>query len=178
MFGFFLITIGVAYYDKDAKRHVGWYSIIFSLISLLFLVTHILQQYYFGLVGEKAMMNLRKALFSGRICSKLKTCSLLCISEQEKSFSNHEFLLPFLDKLLEIIPEYLVVGILCNELSWFEKPKNSIGSVTSHVISDTSMVKIIISKRMSVIVQCISSILIATVVTWSRTGAWHWWPGP
>lgn len=34
-----------------------------------------------------------------------------------------------------------------------------------HIVSDTSMIKTIISDRMSVIVQCISSILIATVVS-------------
>ncbi|OWM75488.1 hypothetical protein CDL15_Pgr021652 [Punica granatum] len=120
LFGFFIITIGAAYYDPDAKRQVGWYSIIFSAVGLLSLVTHILQHYYFGRVGETAMMNFRKALFS---------------------------------------------GILRNELCWFEKPENSIGAVTSRIISDTSMVKVIISDRMSVIVQCISSILIATVVS-------------
>ncbi|KAK3404217.1 hypothetical protein EUGRSUZ_K00534 [Eucalyptus grandis] len=65
VFGFFIIKIGVAYYHKHAKREVGWYSIAFSLIGLLSLVSHILQHYYFGVVGEKAMTNLRKALFSG-----------------------------------------------------------------------------------------------------------------
>ncbi|KAI3440989.1 uncharacterized protein J3R85_003036 [Psidium guajava] len=120
VFGYFIITIGVAYYHKDAKRKVGWYSIAFSAIGLVSLVSHILQHYYFGMVGEKAMINLRKALFS---------------------------------------------GVLRNEYAWFEKPKNSIGTVTSRIINDTSMVKVIISDRMSVIVQCISSILIATVVS-------------
>ncbi|KAK3404215.1 hypothetical protein EUGRSUZ_K00531 [Eucalyptus grandis] len=120
VFGFFIIKIGVAYYHKHAKREVGWYSIPFSLIGLLSLVSHILQHYYFGVVGEKAMTNLRKALFS---------------------------------------------GVLHNEFAWFEKPENSIGMVTSRIINDTSMVKVIISDRMSVIVQCITSILIATVVS-------------
>lgn len=50
-------------------------------------------------------------------------------------------------------------------MTWFEKPENSVGLLTSRVINDTSMVKTIISDRMSVIVQCISSILIATVVS-------------
>ncbi|XP_048137934.1 ABC transporter B family member 19-like [Rhodamnia argentea] len=120
VFGFFIITIGVAYYHKDAKWKVGRYSIAFSAIGLVSLVSHILQHYYFGMVGEKAMTNLRKALFS---------------------------------------------GVLRNEFTWFEKPENSIGTVTSRIINDTSMVKVIISDRMSVIVQCISSILIATVVS-------------
>lgn len=65
VFGYFIITIGVAYYHKDAKRKVGWYSIAFSAIGLVSLVSHILQHYYYGMVGEKAMINLRKALFSG-----------------------------------------------------------------------------------------------------------------
>lgn len=69
VFGFFIITIGVAYYKEDAERRVGRYSIIFSMLGLLSLVTHMVQHYYFGRVGEKAMMNLRKALFSGKICS-------------------------------------------------------------------------------------------------------------
>ncbi|XP_056162978.1 ABC transporter B family member 14-like [Syzygium oleosum] len=120
VFGFFIITIGVAYYHEHAKQKVGRYSIAFSLIGLLSLVSHILQHYYFGMVGEKAMTNLRKALFS---------------------------------------------GVLRNEFTWFEKPENSIGLLTSRIINDTSMVKVIISDRMSVIVQCIASILIATVVS-------------
>ncbi|KAK6253146.1 hypothetical protein QUC31_014866 [Theobroma cacao] len=119
-FGFFIITVGVGYYKKDARQLVGRYSIIFSLIGLLALVMHTLQHYFYGVVGEKAMANLRQALYS---------------------------------------------GILRNELTWFEKPENSVGSLTSRVINDTSMVKTIISDRMSVIVQCISSILIATVVS-------------
>ncbi|KAH6811579.1 hypothetical protein C2S51_025341, partial [Perilla frutescens var. frutescens] len=45
------------------------------------------------------------------------------------------------------------------------KPENSVGSVTAQVINETSTVKTIISDRMSVIVQCISSILIATIVS-------------
>lgn len=65
VFGFYIITIGVAYYHEHAKQKVGRYSIAFSLIGLLSLVSHILQHYYFGMVGEKAMTNLRKALFSG-----------------------------------------------------------------------------------------------------------------
>ncbi|KAK3404202.1 hypothetical protein EUGRSUZ_K00514 [Eucalyptus grandis] len=41
VFGFFIITIGVAYYHKHAKREVAWYSIAFSLIGLLSLLSHI-----------------------------------------------------------------------------------------------------------------------------------------
>ncbi|XP_034710681.1 ABC transporter B family member 14-like [Vitis riparia] len=119
-FGYFIITIGVAYYKEDAKQRVGLYSIAFSLIGLLSLFTHTLQHYFFGVIGEKAMTNLRQALYS---------------------------------------------GILNNELAWFEKPENNVGSLTSRIINDTSTVKTIISDRMSVIVQCISSILIATIVT-------------
>ncbi|XP_022762163.1 ABC transporter B family member 19-like [Durio zibethinus] len=120
VFGFYIITVGVAYYNKDAKRLVGRYSIIFFLIGLLTLFMHTLQHYFYGVVGEKAMANLRQALYS---------------------------------------------VILRNEVAWFEKPENSVGSLTSRIINDTSMVKTIISDRMSVIVQCISSILIATVVS-------------
>eukprot|EP00261_Vitis_vinifera_P040305 XP_019081548.1 PREDICTED: ABC transporter B family member 19-like [Vitis vinifera] len=123
-FGYFIITIGVAYYKEDAKQRVGLYSILFSLIGLLSLFTHTLQHYFFGVIGEKAMTNLRQALYS------------------------------------EILS-----GILNNELAWFEKPENNVGSLTSRIINDTSTVKTIISDRMSVIVQCISSILIATIVT-------------
>ncbi|KAF9603774.1 hypothetical protein IFM89_037860 [Coptis chinensis] len=119
-FGFFIITIGVAYYKPDAKQKVGLYSAIFCIIGLLSLVTHTLQHYFYGIVGEKAMTNLRKALYS---------------------------------------------AVLKNELAWFEKPENSVGTLTSHIISDTSLIKTIISDRMSVIVQCISSIVIATTVS-------------
>ncbi|KAI4378221.1 hypothetical protein MLD38_015730 [Melastoma candidum] len=120
LFGYFIITIGVAYYEPNGKQKVGWFSIIFSVVGLLALVSHILQHYFYGVVGEKAMLNLRKSLFA---------------------------------------------GVLRNELGWFEKPENSVGLVTSRVINDTAMVKVIISDRMAVIVQCICSILIATVVS-------------
>ncbi|KAI3955480.1 hypothetical protein MKW92_006772 [Papaver armeniacum] len=120
VFGFFIITIGVAYYKPDAKRKVGLYSMLFCLLGLLSLVTHILQHYFYGVVGETAMTNLRKALYS---------------------------------------------GILRNEIAWFEKPKSSAGALTSQIIHDTSTIKTIISDRMSVIVQCVSSILIATTVS-------------
>ncbi|XP_059669405.1 ABC transporter B family member 19-like [Cornus florida] len=119
-FGFFIITIGVTYYQDDSQTKVGHYSIIFSSIGLLSLFSHTLQHYFFGVVGEKAMNNLRQALYS---------------------------------------------AVLRNELAWFEKPENSVGSLTSRIVNDTSMVKTIIADRMSVIVQCISSILIATIVS-------------
>lgn len=54
---------------------------------------------------------------------------------------------------------------LQNELAWFERPENNVGSLTSRITNETSTVKIIISDRMSVIVQCISSIVIATTVS-------------
>lgn len=57
------------------------------------------------------------------------------------------------------------VGVLRNEIGWFDKPENSVGSLTKRIISDTAMVKIIIADRMSLIVQCISSVLIATIVS-------------
>ncbi|GAU42575.1 hypothetical protein TSUD_302910 [Trifolium subterraneum] len=119
-FGFYIITIGVAYFEEDAKRKVGMYSAIFSGIGLLSLFSHTFQHYFFGVVGEKAMSNFRLALYS---------------------------------------------GVLSNEVGWFDKPENTVGSLTSRIISDTAMVKIIIADRMSVIVQCVSSILIATSVS-------------
>ncbi|KAK4480555.1 hypothetical protein RD792_013633 [Penstemon davidsonii] len=120
LFGFFIITIGVAYYNNDSKHKVGVYSMYFSLIGILALFAHTLQHYLFGVVGEKAMTNLRRALYS---------------------------------------------AILRNELAWFEVPENNVGSITSRVTNETSTVKTIISDRMSVIVQCISSIVIATTVS-------------
>lgn len=65
IFGYFIITIGVTYYQSNAKRTVGWYSIFFSSIGFLSLFAHTVQHYLFGVVGEKAMTNLRRALFSG-----------------------------------------------------------------------------------------------------------------
>lgn len=55
--------------------------------------------------------------------------------------------------------------VLRSEVGWFEEPGNSVGFLTARVVSDTSMIKTVISDRMSVIVQCISSILIATVLS-------------
>lgn len=67
IFGFFIITIGVAYYKPDSKEKVGKYSLIFSSIGLLSLISHTLQHYFFGIIGEKAMRNLRQALYSGNV---------------------------------------------------------------------------------------------------------------
>ncbi|XP_047983858.1 LOW QUALITY PROTEIN: ABC transporter B family member 19-like [Salvia hispanica] len=120
VFGYFIITIGVAYYKDNSESRVGKYSILFACIGFLSCFAHTVQHYFYGLIGEQAMTNLRQALYS---------------------------------------------AILRNELAWFEKPQNSVGSVTSQVINETATVKTIISDRMSVIVQCISSILIATVVS-------------
>uniref|UniRef100_A0A0E0LRA5 MDR-like ABC transporter n=1 Tax=Oryza punctata TaxID=4537 RepID=A0A0E0LRA5_ORYPU len=120
LFGYFIMTIGVAYYDLDAKRKVSKYSLIFFTAGVITLASNIFQHYIYGVVGEKAMKNLREAIFS---------------------------------------------SVLRNELGWFEKPKNGVGFLTSRIVSDTSTVKTIISDRMAVIVQCISSILIATVVS-------------
>lgn len=67
--------------------------------------------------------------------------------------------------------------MLHNEIAWFEKSENGVGFLTTRIISDTSLVKTIISDRMSVIVQCVSSIVIATavsmVVNW-RMGLVAW----
>ncbi|KAK6947174.1 ABC transporter type 1, transmembrane domain [Dillenia turbinata] len=93
---------------------------LLSLKGLLSLFAHTLQQYFYRVVGEKAMTNLRRALYS---------------------------------------------GVLRNEIGWFEKPENKVDSMPPRKISDTSMVKTIISELMSEIVQCISSILIATGVS-------------
>ncbi|XP_058106392.1 ABC transporter B family member 10-like [Magnolia sinica] len=120
VFGFFIITIGVAYYKEGARGKVGMYSMVFCLIGMLALVTHTLQHYFYGVVGEKAMRNLRQALYS---------------------------------------------AVLRNEIAWFEKPENGVGFLTSRIINDTTMIKTIISDRMAIIVQCISSILIATTVS-------------
>lgn len=65
VFGFFIIKIGVAYYDPQAKQEVGRYSLAFSLVGLFSLFTHTLQHYFFGVVGEKAMTNLRRTLYTG-----------------------------------------------------------------------------------------------------------------
>lgn len=64
-FGFFIITIGVAYFKEDAKQKVGLYSAIFTAVGMLSLFSHTVQHYFFGVVGEKAMANLRRALYSG-----------------------------------------------------------------------------------------------------------------
>ncbi|XP_062191062.1 ABC transporter B family member 19-like [Phragmites australis] len=125
IFAFYIMTVGMAYLEPDAMRIVSKYSVTLFLIGLLTCFSNIFQHYIYGLVGERAMNNLREALFS---------------------------------------------VVLRNEMGWFEQPKNSVGFLTSSIIGDTSMIKTIISDRMSIIVQCISSILIATglstVVSW------------
>lgn len=64
LFGYFIMTIGVAYYDPDAKRKVSKYSLIFFGAGMVTLASSILQHYIYGVIGEKAMKNLREALFS------------------------------------------------------------------------------------------------------------------
>lgn len=65
VFGFFIITIGVAYYHPDSKEKVALYSAIFASIGVVSLFAHTLQHYLFGVIGEKAMINLRQALYTG-----------------------------------------------------------------------------------------------------------------
>ncbi|XP_006846532.2 ABC transporter B family member 19 [Amborella trichopoda] len=132
LFGFYIMTIGVAYYSHDPKGQVRIYSISFAVVGLLAVFTHSLQHYFYGVVGEAAMGNFRQALYS---------------------------------------------AVLRNELAWFEKPENNASLLTSHIVADTCQIKVIISDRTSVIVQCISSIAIATtvsmVVNW-RMGLVAW----
>ena len=82
VFGYYIITIGVAYYDKDAEHRVGRYSRIFFLIGLLSLFSHTLQHYFFGVIGEKAMTNLRRSLYSGILDSLTITLNLLNSSHE------------------------------------------------------------------------------------------------
>lgn len=65
LFGYFIMTIGVAYYDPDAKKKVTKYSLIFFTAGMVTMVSNILQHYIYGIIGERAMKNLREALFSG-----------------------------------------------------------------------------------------------------------------
>jgi len=71
MFGFYIMTIGVACYKQEARSMVGRYSLMFTAVGFLTLVTHILQHYFSAMVRENAMRNLREALLSGKL-------SLLC----------------------------------------------------------------------------------------------------
>lgn len=65
LFGYFIMTIGVAYYDPDAEKKVTKYSLIFFAAGMVTMVSNILQHYIYGIIGERAMKNLREALFSG-----------------------------------------------------------------------------------------------------------------
>jgi ATP-binding cassette subfamily B (MDR/TAP) protein 1 len=65
IFAFFIITVGMAYLETDAKRIVSKYSIILFLVGLVTFFSNIFQHYIYGLVGERVMNNLREALFSG-----------------------------------------------------------------------------------------------------------------
>lgn len=84
VFGFFIITIGVAYYKGGAKEKVGWYSLLFSGIGMLSLFSMTLQHYFFGVIGEKSMTNLRQALYSGITCIFQPLYSILNVEN-----SNH-----------------------------------------------------------------------------------------
>lgn len=67
VFGYFIITIGVAYYKDNSESRVGKYSILFACIGFLSCFAHTVQHYFYGLIGEQAMTNLRQALYSGII---------------------------------------------------------------------------------------------------------------
>ncbi|XP_057857177.2 ABC transporter B family member 19-like [Cryptomeria japonica] len=69
------------------------------------------------------------------------------------------------ERAMKTMRETLFSGILGKEISWFDKAENSSSLVSGRIMNDTVLVKSIIADRMSVIVQCISSILIATVVS-------------
>jgi ATP-binding cassette subfamily B (MDR/TAP) protein 1 len=70
LFAFYIMTVGIAYLDPDAKRMVSKYSIILFLIGMSTFFSNIFQHYIYGLVGERAMNNLREALFSGMALTK------------------------------------------------------------------------------------------------------------
>jgi hypothetical protein len=86
VFGYYIITIGVAYYKHDAERKVGKFSITFALIGFISLFSHTLQHYFFGMVGEKAMTNLRRALYSGTFKYTTVSSPHVCISVMEPFF--------------------------------------------------------------------------------------------
>jgi ATP-binding cassette, subfamily B (MDR/TAP), member 1 len=67
LFGYYIITIGVAYYVPDAKRKVSKYSLLFFTAGMVTMMSNILQHYIYGVVGEKAMKKLREAIFSGHV---------------------------------------------------------------------------------------------------------------
>lgn len=85
VFGFFIITIGVAYYKNDPKHRVGKYSILFSSIGFLALFAHTLQHYLFGVVGEKAMSKLRQALYSGTVLSLSSLDAVPLLHQHDKN---------------------------------------------------------------------------------------------
>lgn len=84
VFGYYIITIGVAYYHPDQKRHVGHFSLIFFLIGLFAIFTHTLQHYFFGVVGEKAMIHLRNKLYTG-----IKAFQMVKIFHMLYLYQNH-----------------------------------------------------------------------------------------
>ena len=69
------------------------------------------------------------------------------------------------ERVMKTLRESSFSAILGNEISWFDKAENSSSLVSGRIMNDTALVKSIIADRMSVIVQCISSILIATIVS-------------
>jgi ATP-binding cassette subfamily B (MDR/TAP) protein 1 len=83
IFAFYIMTVGIAYIKPDAKSIVSKYSVILFLIGLLTFFSNIFQHYIYGLVGERAMNNLREALFSG-----LLTTITLCLSQLQLTKKN------------------------------------------------------------------------------------------
>uniref|UniRef100_A0A0A9HJ13 ABC transmembrane type-1 domain-containing protein n=1 Tax=Arundo donax TaxID=35708 RepID=A0A0A9HJ13_ARUDO len=79
IFAFYIMTVGMAYLEPDAMRKVSKYSIILFLIGLLTCFSNIFQHYIYGLVGERAMNNLREALFSGLLLQHKVCISHYCI---------------------------------------------------------------------------------------------------
>jgi len=77
------MTVGIAYIKPDAKSIVSKYSVILFLIGLLTFFSNIFQHYIYGLVGERAMNNLREALFSGLLMT-----ITLCLSQMQLTKKN------------------------------------------------------------------------------------------
>jgi ATP-binding cassette, subfamily B (MDR/TAP), member 1 len=67
LFGYYIITIRVAYYAPDGNRKISKYSLLFFAAGMVTTMSNILQHYIYAVVGEKAMKKLREAIFSGHV---------------------------------------------------------------------------------------------------------------
>ncbi|EFJ06167.1 hypothetical protein SELMODRAFT_236608 [Selaginella moellendorffii] len=70
------------------------------------------------------------------------------------------------ESLTKRVREMMFLGILNNEISWFDEEDNRCGLVASRLASDATMVRVVIADRMSTIVQNLALMFVAFFIAY------------